>query len=103
MGLEGTVPELARKILGGAYRIEIEVETPKPAIEEALRQVPGVVNVAQLDSKGYEIETLSDLRADAAAAVVNSGGRLLRLDVESQSLDDIYTRYFEEVENDNNS
>lgn len=103
MGLEGTVPELARKILGGAYRIEIEVETPKPEIEKALQQVPGVVNVSELDSKSYEIETLSDLRADAAAAVVNSGGRLLRLDVESQSLDDIYSRYFEEVGNDSNS
>jgi hypothetical protein len=31
--------------------------------------------------------------------VVKAGGKLLKLDVETQSLDDIYTHYFEEVEN----
>ena len=103
MALEGTVPELARKILGGAYRIQIEVEEPKPEIEQALQKVEGVLSVSTMDSKGYEIETLSDLRPDAAAVVVQSGGRLLRLDVESRSLDEIYARYFEEVEHDSDS
>ena len=38
-----------------------------------------------------------DLRAEAAEAVMAAGGRLLKLDIEEPSLDDIYTRYFEEV------
>ncbi len=45
----------------------------------------------------FEIEALRDVRADAADAVIKAGGRLRGLNVESQNLDDIYTRYFEEV------
>jgi len=39
----------------------------------------------------------SDVRSDAAAAVIAAGGRLLRLSVETPSLDQIYNRYFENV------
>ena len=45
----------------------------------------------------FEIEAQKDVRADAADAVIKAGGRLQSLTVESQSLDDIYTHYFEEV------
>ncbi len=47
-----------------------------------------------------QIEAQKDVRADAAEAVIQSGGRLQGLSVEAQSLDDIYTRYFEEVRNE---
>ena len=34
----------------------------------------------------------------SSAAAIHSGGKLLKLDVETQSLDDIYAHYFQEVE-----
>ena len=45
----------------------------------------------------YLVVGKGDLRAEAGAAVVNAGGRLYGLDVEAPSLDEIYSRYFQEV------
>jgi ABC-2 type transport system ATP-binding protein len=98
MVLEGTVPDLARRVLGGAYRIQIEATAPDGVLTTALQALPGIVNLRQMDGHTYELETKKDLRPQAAAAVVEAGGQLLSLAVESQSLDAIYARYFEEVE-----
>lgn len=97
MVLQGTVPELARKVLGGAYRIQIQVDGPVTKLQNALQSVPQTVQVRCLDGNLYEVEAKSDVRADAASAVIQAGGRLQALNVEQQSLDDIYTRYFKEV------
>jgi len=95
--LEGTVKELAQRVLGGAYRIRLEAEGPAAAIEGALQNVPGVVSINRSDGI-YEVEAREDLRTEAARAVLEAGGRLLSLSSEEQSLDDIYARYFQEVE-----
>jgi len=97
MVLEGTVVELARQVLGGAYRIYLEAEGPANAINKALTSMPGAVNVRQLENNVYEVEAEHDIRAEAASTVVGAKGRLLKLDVKTQSLDDIYAKYFEEV------
>ncbi len=96
MVLQGSVPDLARKVLGGAYRIQLEADGAVSKVREALQGLPGVGTVKHSNGR-YEIESQNDLRADAASAVVQAGGRLKLLNIESQSLDDIYTRYFEEV------
>ncbi|MFQ6015103.1 MAG: ATP-binding cassette domain-containing protein [Anaerolineae bacterium] len=98
MVLEGTVKGLAQRVLGGAYRIHLEADGPAPPLEEALRGLPGVVNVKQSDANTYELEARNDLRPEAARAVIKAGGKLRSLDLEESSLDEIYTRYFEEVE-----
>lgn len=99
MVLQGTVPELARNVLGGAYRIHIQADGPATRLHNALQQLPQTVQVRRVDGNRYEVEAKSDVRADAASAVIEAGGRLQALNVEHQSLDDIYTRYFEEVKN----
>jgi ABC-2 type transport system ATP-binding protein len=99
MVLQGTVPELARKVLGGAYRIQLQVEGPAVKLRNALERLRYVTDV-KMNKGTIEIEALKDVRADAAEAVIRAGGRLQSLDVESQSLDDIYTRYFDEVRNE---
>lgn len=96
MVLQGTVPDLARQVLGGAYRIQIEAEGPATTIKEALQRLPQVNKIQRLDGR-YEIEAQEDVRADAAHVIIKNGGRLRSLNIESQSLDDIYTRYFEEA------
>ena len=98
--LEGSVGELARQELGGAYRIRVEAPGPGGAILAALRALPGVVEATRLDPDRYELRATADLRAEAAEAAVRAGGRLLSLAVEIPSLDDIYAHYFQGVGHD---
>jgi ABC-2 type transport system ATP-binding protein len=97
MVLEGSVSELAQRVLGGAYRIHLEASGPA-ALEDALRGIRGVVQVKRTGRTTYDLEAASDLRAEAARAVVEAGGRLLALSIETPSLDEIYARYFQEVD-----
>jgi ABC-2 type transport system ATP-binding protein len=94
MVLEGKVTELAQQVLGGAYRVLIDAQGSAPAIEQALRSLPGVVDVKHPSANIYELEAATDLRAEAARAVVTVGGKLRSLDLQQSSLDDIYTHYF---------
>lgn len=94
--LQGSVQELSRKVLGGAYRIHIEANGPTAKLRKALEGLRDVNNVNQTDGM-FEIEAQKDIRAEVAEAVIKAGGRLQSLNAETQSLDDIYTRYFEEV------
>ncbi|MBI1879909.1 MAG: ABC transporter ATP-binding protein [Chloroflexi bacterium] len=98
MVLEGTVPELAQRVLGGAYRINLEADGPA-RLDEAFRQLAGVVKVNRNGSKVYHLEAKSDLRAEAARTVIEAGGKLLSLNIETPNLEEIYARYFkQEVE-----
>jgi ABC-2 type transport system ATP-binding protein len=99
MALQGAVPELARKVLGGAYRIHIQANGPSTKLRDVLRRVPQTVQVRCVNGNQFVLEAKSDVRADAASAIIQAGGRLQALNVEYQSLDDIYTRYFQEVKN----
>lgn len=98
--LEGSVNDLAQRVLGGAYRIQIEAEGERPRLLEALSQLPQVNQVHCADSRLYEVESSMDVRPEAAQAVIASGGRLLKLGVQAQSLDDIYAAYFKEVQHE---
>jgi ABC-2 type transport system ATP-binding protein len=97
LALEGAVGDLARNVLGGAYRILVQAEGP-PKLEEQLRGLTGVVNLQRAGPSEYELEATSDLRPEAARAVIEMGGRLLALQAETPSLDEIYAQYFKEVE-----
>lgn len=96
--LEGAVSDLAARVLGGAYRIKVQAIEAGHDLHEALRTLPGVVEVRYDAPDQYVVEATGDLRAEAASAVVKAGGKLTSLEVEVPSLDEIYARYFEEVE-----
>jgi ABC-2 type transport system ATP-binding protein len=95
MVLEGTVIELARQVLGGAYRVHVRAVGPD--LHEALRKIPGVVSVKTLDTNFYQVEAQEDVRAEVARVAVQSGAKLLALGVEEPSLDEVYQRYFQGV------
>lgn len=97
MALSGSVAELAQQVIGSHYHIEVEARGESKALTAALQQIPGVVEVTAHELL-YDVTATADLRAEAAEAVVKAGGRLLALRVEEPSLDDIYARYFQEVE-----
>jgi len=96
MVLEGTVEELARRVLGGAYLIHVGADGPAGALEDALRGLDGVVRVERSDSGNYVVEAERDLRPEVARAVLGAGGGLLSLDIETPSLDEVYARYFQQ-------
>lgn len=98
MMLVGTVDELGRKVLGKAFRIYMDTPNITPAVLDALKQIPGAVNVRPLNATTVEIEATSDIRHEAAKALIAAGGQLHGLSMEAQSLDEIYAQYFQEVE-----
>jgi ABC-2 type transport system ATP-binding protein len=94
IALMGTVPELARQVLGGGYAVE--VEATGNGLAERLTAVPGVRSVETVAPGRFRLLAEGDVRPQAAAAVVNAGGALTRLSVEDPSLDAIYSRYFQD-------
>lgn len=99
MVLVGTVSELAKQVLGKAYRIYVKVHGDPEKITHSIRSTKGVVSVHGEDGDTYIVESENDLRAEIARAVVAAGGSLYALDIEPQSLDAIYARFFQEVKN----
>ena len=94
IALIGTVPELARQVLGGGYHVEVEADGQN--LGEKLATVPGVRAVEAVGPGRFRLLAEGDVRPQAAAAVVNAGGALRRLSVEEPSLDAIYNRYFQD-------
>jgi ABC-2 type transport system ATP-binding protein len=91
--LLGTVPELARQVLGGGYNVEVEADGE--GLAEKFSEMAGVKAVDQSGPSRYRLLAERDIRAEAAAVVVNAGWRLRQLAVEEPSLDTIYNRYFQ--------
>ena len=94
IALLGSVPELARQVLGGGYTVEVEADGGQ-SLADKLAAVPGVRSVEQPGPGRYRLLAEGDMRPQAAAAVVNAGGQLRHLSVEAPSLDAIYNRYFQ--------
>ncbi len=95
MVLEGTVVELARQVLGGAYRVQVRAVGPD--LTQALQRIPGAVSVQKRDSDAYQVEAQEDVRAEVARVSVQAGTKLLSLGLEEPSLDEVYQRYFQGV------
>ncbi len=91
--LMGTVAELGRQVLGGGYAVEVEADGGE-GIGKQLSALPGVRSVEQPGPGRFRMTCDSDLRSEAAAAVVAAGGRLKQLSLDHPSLETIYTRYF---------
>jgi len=96
--LSGTVTELAGRILGGGYVIDVEARGT--GIGERLTAVPGVVRVQPLgtgpDSHRYRVDCRSDLRAEIARLLA-AEVELIGIHFAAPSLAEVYTRYFEEA------
>jgi ABC-2 type transport system ATP-binding protein len=93
IALMGTVPELARQVLGGGYNVEVEADGEGLAVK--FSEMAGVKAVDQSGPSRYRLLAERDIRAEAAAVVVGAGGKLRQLAVEEPSLDVIYNRYFQ--------
>jgi ABC-2 type transport system ATP-binding protein len=96
IALIGSVPELASQVLGGGYHVEVEADGV--GLAERLAAVPGVRAVEPVGAGRFRLLSQGDVRPQAAAAVVQAGGALRRLSVEEPSLDAIYNRYFQNIQ-----
>lgn len=96
IGLVGSVPDIAAKVLGGMYLIEVTAEGKD--IPSVISAIDGVRRVTALKDDVYQIDADRDLRGDIARAVIESGGTLQSLTMSRSDLDDVYVRYFEEKE-----
>jgi ABC-2 type transport system ATP-binding protein len=100
--LAGTVTELAGRVLGGGYVIDVEARGPggvgagTGGIADRLAAVPGIVRVQSLGPDLYRVDCQSDLRAEIARIIATEAA-LLGIRFAAPSLTEVYNRYFEEA------
>jgi ABC-2 type transport system ATP-binding protein len=100
--LSGTVTELAGRVLGGGYVIDVEARGPKGAgggavgVRDRLAAIPGVVRVQALGPDLYRVDCQSDLRAEIAR-LISAEAELTGIRFAAPSLTEVYNRYFEEA------
>jgi ABC-2 type transport system ATP-binding protein len=93
VALSGTVTELAQQILGGGHVIDVEARGPDVAAQ--LAAVPGVVRVQPLGGERYRVDCQRDLRGELARRLAPVFD-LVGIYFAAPSLNEVYTRYFEE-------
>jgi ABC-2 type transport system ATP-binding protein len=94
IALSGTVTELAGRILGGGHVIDVEARGP--GMTERLAMIPGVVRVQALRGERYRVDCQRDLRADIARRLAPEV-ELIGIHFAAPSLNEVYSRYFEEA------
>ena len=93
IAIEGTVAALSKEVLGGGYGVEIEAVGSD--LTRIFGSINGVLRVNEAGSGKYHLVASRDIRAELGAAIVASGGALMRLDHIEPSLDTVYRHYFE--------
>ena len=100
IALMGTVVELANQVLGAGHPILVEASGIDVAAN--LRGIEGVQTVkpeGPQESGGgaWRVVADRDVRAAVAQRIVSAGGALTRLADLQPSLEEVYTRYFQEA------
>ncbi|MFO1080606.1 MAG: ABC transporter ATP-binding protein [Reyranellaceae bacterium] len=93
IALMGSVVELANQVLGAGH--PLLVEATGVDVAEILRAVPGVQKVTA-DGSAWRVVADRDVRAAVAERIVTAGGALTRLADLQPSLEEVYTRYFQQ-------
>ena len=98
IALIGTVVQLANQVLGAGHPFLVEAQGIDVAA--ALRGVEGVQTVVPdgpQERRAWRVMADRDVRAAAAQRIVSAGGSLTRLADLQPSLEEVYTRYFQEA------
>ncbi|WIM14073.1 ABC transporter ATP-binding protein [Enhydrobacter sp.] len=95
IALMGTVVELANQVLGAGHPLLIEATGRDVA--GTLRGIPGVQQVVPAGESAWRITADRDVRAEVAQRIVTGGGGLTKLSDLQPSLEEVYTRYFQEA------
>lgn len=95
VGLTGRVDDLMRDVLGGSFVLDLEASGEHLA--DRIQRISGVRRVTPLSAERFKIDATADVRSTIARTVVESGAELRSLSIARASLEDAYTRHFEEV------
>lgn len=95
--VEGLLDQLSSKAAGSKRAtIEIKLTETTPAIIKAIKQVDGVLSVESAEGV-LHISCSRDLRPQVAKAIIDAGGLLVEMKIQSYALEDIYMKYFKEA------
>jgi ABC-2 type transport system ATP-binding protein len=95
IGFMGTLEELAARIGGGAFVVDVEADGVD--LEKAASGTDGVKAVRPREGGCWEVEATRDVRPELARLVVEGGGALRNMDLRRARLDEAYNRYFREI------
>jgi ABC-2 type transport system ATP-binding protein len=95
IALMGTVVELANQVLGAGHPILVEASGID--VPAALRGIEGAQQVLPEGVGAWKVVADREIRAAVAQRIVAAGGSLTRLAELQPSLEEVYTRYFEEA------
>jgi ABC-2 type transport system ATP-binding protein len=95
IALMGSVVELANQVLGAGHPILVEASGID--VPAALRGVEGVQQVLPEGEGAWRVVADREIRATAAQRIIAAGGSLTRLAELQPSLEEVYTRYFQEA------
>lgn len=98
IGFFGTAEELAAKLGGGAYIVDVEARDID--LISAASQADGVIGVNSAGDGLWQVEAERDIRPELAKLVVQGGGELHNMDLHRTRLDEAYNRYFREFANE---
>ena len=97
MVVEGPLDQLGRDAFGGGrFRVELQLAEITSALVDCIKRIEGVVSVERSGDL-LLISCLEDLRPQIAKAIVDNGGLLTQMKIQSYALEDIYMKYFTEV------
>jgi ABC-2 type transport system ATP-binding protein len=94
IALSGSVTDLARRVLGGGYVIDVEARGS--VVLDQLTAVPGVVRVQPLERELFRVDCERDLRSEIARRLAPTCD-VLGIRFAEPSLNEVYTRFFNEV------
>lgn len=95
---EGDIQSLSQKLFANSpYVVQVGIAGNKQSVEWLTGVLKHLENVGPIHLKNnvFEIECASDLAAEIAKAIVQSGAGLTYLNKKEYGLDEIYYRYFE--------
>ena len=94
IALIGTVVELANQVLGAGHPLLVEASGID--VTANLADISGVQTVTPDGEGAWRIVAGRDVRAEVAQRIVSVGGSLTRLAELQPSLEEVYTRYFQQ-------
>lgn len=96
IGLSGRVADLTSDILGGTHVVAVEAEDVD--LEAALADLAHVTGITPLKQGHWSVDAEADVRPEIARRVVQSGGQLRNMSIRHTTLDEVYSRFFEEAD-----
>ena len=97
MLVEGKIDQLSKDAFGGKFTVEVQIAKATSGIIDSIKKLKGVETVEKSDDL-LLVSCSKDLRPQIAKAVIDADGSLIQMKIQSHALEDIYLKYFHDVE-----